>query len=399
MAANSNGSYDPDMYRDFSLVSGGLVYDIMARIKVFDDDKRGYWNRAIFFALLTWMPLFILALLDGTLGGDKIEINFWEDFTIHIRFLFVVPFLILIERMIDRSFVEYVKTTDRMVRDDQQGKFNRLIGTLDRMSNSYIPEILILAFTYMAIAIKWSDLTIFDSTREFLASPDGDKLSPAGWYYMLFSFPFYQLLVFRWVWRWMIWFFSLIRFSSFRFHIEAMHADQMGGLEYLNLVPLAFSFLFLAPSAGLAGSIGMEILYDKTELNQYFIGIILYCVAVPLVLYSPLLIFIPHILKILSRGIHHFGNLVTRHNNDYVDKWLDGPPPKDEKLLGALDNSSLNDINGSYTFVQGTRIFPINLKMIFSSILLILLPFIPLLFTYYSGSELLNKLLGALFGS
>jgi hypothetical protein len=178
-----------------------------------------------------------------------------------------------------------------------------------------------------------------------------------------------------------------------------MHADQMGGLEYLNLVPLAFSFLFLAPSAGLAGGIGMDILYDGSALNQYFIDIILYCIAIPLVLYSPLLIFMPHLLRILSRNIHQFGNLLTRHNNDYVDKWLNGPPPKDEKLLGALDNSSLNDINGSYTFVQGTRIFPVNLKMILTSMMLILLPFIPLLFTYYSGSELLDKLLGALFGS
>jgi hypothetical protein len=301
--------------------------------------------------------------------------------------------------MINRYFIAYVKTTDRMISDDQQDRFKRLIDNVDRMSNSYIPEILILTLVYLAILLKWNDLTIFDSSREFLARPDVNKLSPAGWYYLLFSFPFYQLLVFRWVWRWMIWFFSLVRFSGFRFRIGAMHADQMGGMEYLNLLPLAFSFLFLAPSATLAGGIGMEILYEGSALNQYLIDIMLYCIAVPLLLYSPLLIFMPHIMRILSRDIHRFGNLLTRHNNDYVDKWLNGPPPKDEKLLGALDNSSLNDINGSYTFVQGTRIFPVNLKMLLTSMILIILPFIPLLFTYYSGSELLNKLLGALFGS
>jgi hypothetical protein len=399
MKANSKNSSSPAMFQDFSLVSGGLVYDIMRRIKVFGDDKRGYWNRAVFFALLTWMPLFILALFDGTLGGDKIEINFLEDFTIHIRFLFVVPFLILIEQMINRYFVEYVKTTERMVGDDQLDRFKRLIDNIDRMSNSYIPELLILLLVFLVIALKWNDLTIFGSTREFLARPDGNKLSPAGWYYLLFSFPFYQLLVFRWVWRWIIWFYSLLRFSGFRLHIEALHADNMGGLEYLNLVPLAFSFLFLAPTAGLAAGIGMEIAHEGATLNQYFIDILLYCIAVPLILYAPLLVFMPKVLGVLSKGIQFFGNLVTRHNIEYIKKWINNPSPKDEPILGSMDNSSLNDINGSYTFVQGTKILPVNHRMILSSFILTLLPFIPLIFTLYSGYDFLNKLLQTLFGS
>lgn len=398
MARNPNETIDQEMYKGFSLVSGGLIYDLMARFKVFNK-KNSQLRQAIFFALLTWLPLLILASLDGTLGGEKIEINFWEDFSIHIRFLFVVPFLILIGNKIDNVFIGYVKTTDRMIRDDQQDAFDRLIGTLNRMSNSYIPEILILVLVYLAILLKWDDLTLFDSSREFLARPDSNKLSPAGWYYFLFSFPFYLLLVFRWIWRWLIWLFSLFRFSLFKFQIEALHADNMAGLEYLNLVPLAFSFLFIALSAALAANMGMAIAYDGMSLNQYFIEILIYCIAIPFLLYAPLLIFMPMIMRALTRGIYDFGDLITRHNNDFAEKWLKGSSPKDDKLLGSMDNSSLNDINGSYLNVQGTKILPVNYKMILSSITLIVLPFIPLLFTLYSGSDMLKKLIEALFGS
>ena len=286
-----------------------------------------------------------------------------------------------------------------MISRDYKGIFNRLVGTIDRMSNSYIPEIIILVSIYLIVVLKWNDLSIFNSSREFLAQPNINKLSPAGWYYFLVSFPFYLLMVFRWIWRWIIWFYSLLRISRLRFQIEALHADRMGGLEYLNLVPLAFTFLFVAPSAGLAGSFGIEIIYEGASLNQYYIEILIYVLSVPLILYSPLLFFTLKLKKALSRSIHQFGDLLTRHNNDYFEKWITGPPPKDDQLLGSVDNSSLSDINGSYGPVQGTKIVPLNFKMMFFSIILILLPFIPLIFTSFSGNEVLMKLLETIFGS
>jgi len=399
MTESQKDSSASDKYKDFSLVSGGLLYDLMAKIRGNDTKKYGQWRRAIFFALLTWLPLLILALIDGTMIGDKTDINFWEDITIHIRFLFVVPFLILVEKTIDESFVDFFKTTERIISRDNQKIFDRLVGTIDRMSNSYIPEIIILVSIYLIIILRWNDLPIFNSSREFLAQPNVNKLSPAGWYYFFVSFPFYLLMVFRWIWRWMIWFYSLVRISRLRFKIEALHADKMGGLGYLNLVPLAFTFLFLAPSAGLAASFGMEILYDGKSLNQYYIEILMYGLAVPIILYSPLLFFAPMMKKAMSRSIHQFGDLLTRHNNDYYEKWITGPPPKGDQLLGSVDNSSLSDINGSYGPVQGTKLVPLNYKMIFTSIILILLPFIPLIFTSFSGNEVLIKLIETLFGS
>lgn len=258
---------------------------------------------------------------------------------------------------------------------------------------------MILVFIYLQIILRWNDLSIFDASREFLVKPDANKLSPAGWYYLLLSFPFYQLLIFRWIWRWMIWFYSLVRFSRLTFKIESLHADQMGGLQYLNLVPFAFSFLFLAPSAALAGTIGIEILFRGTMLTDYLVGIVVYVVTLPLILYLPLLIFTPKLMKIRSWGVHWFGTLITQHNNAYVEKWIKGGKPEHEKLLGSMDNSSLADINGSYTAIQNTKIVPVNYKQFILSVILTMIPFIPLLFTYYSGMEMLKRLMESLFGS
>lgn len=389
----------PQLDEDFSLVSGGLIYSLMTSIRVLNKGKHPRRRRAIAFAAMTWVPLLILASIAGTLTGDLIEINFLEDFTIHIRFLFVVPFLILIEKRIDNSFIEYIKTTGFLIGKEQQARFGKIVSNINRLSNSYIPEILSLFVIYLLVVLNWNELSIFENTREFLTHEDTNKLSPAGWCFLLFSFPVYQLLVLRWIWRWFIWAYSVIAFSRLQFRIEAVHYDQMAGLAYLNLTPFKFSLIFIAFSTTLVARIGFEIIFDDASLTTYLVDILLYLVAVPLLLYGPLLFYTHTLMDTKAKAIHHFGNLLTKHNVDFMNKWVDGPPPKNEPTLGSLDNSSLNDINGSYGPVNDLKIIPWNFRMLGTSMVVILLPFIPLLFTFYSASELLTKLFDMLFGA
>lgn len=397
--AKDNSFVYPQLDEDFSLVSGGLIYGLTTSIPGLKKSKHANRRRAIILTTLTWIPLLILASISGTLSGDLIEINFLEDFPIHIRFLFVVPFLILIEKRIDLSFIEYIKTTGFLIGKEQEARFRKIVSNINRLSNSYIPEIISLFVIYLLVILNWNELPIFENTREFLTHENTNKLSPAGWCFLLFSFPIYQLLVFRWIWRWFIWTYSVIKFSRFKFRIEAVHYDQMAGLAYLNLTPFKFSMIFIAISTTLAARIGFEIVFDGEALTTYLVDILLYIVLVPLLLYGPLLFYTGMLMETKSKSMHHFGNLLTRHNIEFMNKWVEGPPPAKEDTLGSLDNSSLADINGSYGPVNDLKIIPWNFKMLVTSMAIILLPFIPLLFTFYSASELFTKLFDMLFGA
>lgn len=384
---------------DFSLVTGGLIYRLMTSIPGIKDKKHGVRRRAILFSLLTWVPLLVLAMIAGTFMGNQTEINFLEDFPVHIRFLFAVPLLILIEKRIDPSFIEYVKTTEQLITPGQESRFKKIITHIDRLSNSYIPEIFILVFIYLLIIFRWNQLPIFEQTREFLTQSNSNSLSPAGWCFLLFSFPIYQLLLFRWIWRWFIWAYSVIAFSQFKFQLEAVHLDQMSGLSYLNLTPYKFSLLFVAISALLASRIGFYIVFDKESLSSFYVDILVYTVMVPLLLYGPLLFYTPKLMEAKSWAVNHFGLLLTRHNNGYMQKWVDGSPPENESLVGSMDHSSLNDINGSYGAVSSSKLIPWNFRMMGSTLVVIILPFVPLLLALYSASELITKLLHSLFGA
>jgi len=384
-------------YDGFSLVSGGLIYKFTSVFRGKSNSKKGRINTAVALAIICWVPVSILALIAGTLNDDSTTISFFEDFLFHIRYLFVVPFLILIEPMVNQSFVEYVKNSDYLIPDDQQEKFNRLVNRLDKLTNSYIPELLVLIVIYVLIFIDWNSLSIFNSGRNYLSYKGTFELNPAGWYYILVSVPVLQLLIIRWVWRWIIWAYSAIMISKFKLQIDPLHADQMAGLAYINLSPLNFSFILIGLSTILAAAIGIDIIYHNAVLKTYLFPIVIYLCLLPTILYSPLLFFMPFLIKAKSWGIRQFGNLIRKHNIDYRAKWIDGNPPKDDHLLGTMDNSSLADINGSYGPVQGLKLVPVDTKLLLLSFVLNLLPFIPLVFTYYSIFDLFKILTTSVF--
>ncbi len=63
-----------------------------------------------------------------------------------------------------------------------------------------------------------------------------------------------------------------------------------------------------------------------------------------------------------------------------------------------MDNSSLADINGSYGPIEEIKIIPADLMAIGRSFIMNVIPYIPLVFTYYSVAELFKLLLKSMAG-
>ncbi len=386
-------------YDGFSLVDGGLIYSLTSIIRKHSKPGKERRNTAIFLALITWVPLCLLALYYGTLTDDDTTISFFEDFLVHVRFLIVVPFLIMIEKIVNNTFVEYIENTDKIIPDAEQQKYNRLVENLKKLSATFLPEIILLVIYYILIFTKPELISSEDSMRNYLTYPGTQTLNIAGWYNFLICIPIFLLLMFRWCWRWIIWVYSIIKISNFRLHIDPLHADKTAGLGYLNLVPLTFSFILTAPSAMLSAIIGIDIIYNNASFMSYSHLILFYVIFSPIILYSPLLIFMFKLTKARKEGILKFGDLLIKHNHDYVKKWIEKIPKNDEPILGAMDNSSLADINGSYTPIEEMNLIPIDLRMIVMSFIMNAIPYIPLVFTYYSLAQLFNLLLKSMVGA
>jgi hypothetical protein len=388
-------SWDED--KQYSLVSGGLFYALTKKLNLIRIGEPHLLRRAVLLAFITWIPMMIITLIDGTFAGEQVILSFIEDFPLHIRLLLVLPFLILIEKIIDPTYDDYMNSTRRLIAQKDEKVFELISDRVDKLSNSWIPEIVFLLIIYgtFFINIDKFDLSV---SRWNIDKGDGG-IDLAGAYYLFVAIPFYQLLLARWTWRWVVWGYSVIRISKLDLKIEASHADQMAGLEYMGLVPMTFCFLSLAFSAMFSALAGEDIIYNGATLKEYYYPILFFVISIPVVIHLPLLAMIPNLLKAKTRAMNKFSSLIQYHNNLYREKWMEGQLPKDDHILGSLDNSSMADINGSYQqAVKDMSIVPINQKSIIGMVLMLLIPFLPLLFTQYSLKDLLLSLFQVVSG-
>jgi hypothetical protein len=223
---------------------------------------------------IAWIPLFAIILISSYFDKDQIVIHFLKDFEIQLRLLIVIPFLVLIEKVVNTSFVNYVKTSDDLIINEEQARYNDLVIKINNLSNLYFPEIFTLILIYVFLFYQLSIGSLGEFQKDYLFNADSKNLTIAGYYFFFISFPVFQLLLSRWVWRWIIWVYSIIKISKFNFKIEAVNADGMGGLYYLNTVPLTFSLIFLCFSIMIASSFGSDIINEGQSLKSFSLDIL-----------------------------------------------------------------------------------------------------------------------------
>jgi len=88
--------------RDFSLVLGGPLFQLLRRAHLSDDGLMMVRQRIVVIALFAWLPLLVLSALEGHVLGGTAPVPFLMDVEVHIRFLVTLPLLIIAELVVHR---------------------------------------------------------------------------------------------------------------------------------------------------------------------------------------------------------------------------------------------------------------------------------------------------------
>ncbi len=105
----------------------------------------------------------------------------------------------------------------------------------------------------------------------------------------------------------------------------------------------------------------------------------------------PLLVFTKPLLRQRRKGLFEYTALIHEHHIQFDGKWFE--KPHENELTGMSDASSMADLNGSFEIVKGMKLFPFDIKIMVSSILIAIIPMIPLLAFEYNVVELIVKVL------
>jgi len=329
--------------RDFSLVLGGPLFQLLRRAHVSGDALELMRRRTILLAMFAWLPLLIPA------SASK--------------------------------------------------QFDAALASAFRLRNSVLAEVLLIAFVYLVgITVVWRQYAVL-TTATWYAAPTaaGTTLSLTGWWYGYVSMPLFQFLLIRWYFRICIWARFLWQVSRIELSLVPTHPDRVGGLGFLSNTVYAFVPLAAAHGAMLAGLIANRIFFLGAGLLDFKAEVAVVLVFVLCLVFGPLLVFAPRLAEAKRTGNREYGTLAERYVREFDAKWLRGGAPADESLVGTGDIQSLADLGNSFEVVRTMRMAPITKEAVFQLAVATLLPVVPLALTMMSLEDLLKKLLGTLF--
>jgi hypothetical protein len=387
--------------RDFSLVLGGPLFQLLRRAHLTDDALTMLRQRIVVISLCAWLPLLVLAAVEGRLLAGSASVPFLFDLEVHIRYLVALPLLIVAELVVHRHMRPLVRQfLDRnLIPERAMARYEAAVASVFRLRNSVLAELLIIAFVYgVGILVVWRQYVALDATTWY-ATPtaEGSRLSLAGMWYGYVSLPIFQFLLCRWYFRLLIWARFLWQVSRIELSLVPTHPDRVGGLGFLANTAYGLAMLAAAHGALVAAQLADRIFFLGAALTQFTAGIAAMAILALCAILGPLLVFAPQLAHTKRKGLREYGALAERYVREFDAKWLRGGAPADEPFVGSGDIQSLADLGNSFEVVRTMRIAPITRDAVLLVAASTLAPIAPLLLTLMPLDALLKALLAILF--
>lgn len=380
---------------------GGPAYRLMQAIGLIKGTGPSIGRRFGAFLLITWVPLLALSLIEGKALGQTPQESFLLDLATYARFFLAVPLIFLAEAVVGprlkaagRQFIEgsFVHQADVAVID-------AAVDRVRRRREALLPELIILAIAL--IGAWYFSLTTLSPgspspTWTFIIDNEGTRTSLAGLWYYFVAVPLLQFLMYRWLWRLIIWSLFLYEVACLRLNLVVTHPDRAGGLGFLGNAHVSLTVFAFAFSCVLSAHVAFQIYFTGAAIESFKGLFTFYLFLVELVCLGPLLVFVPQLARARVDGMRRYSILSDRYNRAFERKWLAADAPSDNALLGSADIQSLADLGSSFDIIREMKPFPFTRQQVLQIAVIASLPGLPLIFLVMPLGQLVQLLTGAL---
>src|SRR5262249_21380968 len=225
----------------------------------------------------------------------KVKIPLLSDYSIYCRFLVAIPLLIVAETVIDPFLRRVVSTfnSSGIIKEGDLPAFHAALQKLILLRDSGLVELLLTFLAGVPYFLLVAQNQWVSSRVSTWHGTTSEGLSPAGWWFTFVACSILRFLVFRWLWRYVLWIALLRSVSKLKLYLLPTHPDRMGGLGFLLFAQQQFALLAAALGSVIAGQFANEIIYFGKTLSAAraptgaFIVISVLMVLLPLTLFAP----------------------------------------------------------------------------------------------------------------
>jgi hypothetical protein len=153
-------------------------------------------------------------------------------------------------------------------------------------------------------------------------APGGNRLTLAGWWSVCVSLPLCYFLLFRGLWRHLVWAELLRAIARMDLRLVATHPDGKGGLGFLADYPNAYMFFVFGMSSLVAAALAKNLVHQTVSLAT-FTSVMGAWLAIVLLLFAyPLSAFSRPLADLKQRATLLLGAQATRYHRTAERKLL-----------------------------------------------------------------------------
>jgi hypothetical protein len=379
--------------KDYAFVPGGIIWKIIDRTGFEQKSIRFKIVMVVILALVCWLPIALLSFVQ--LGWHQFSLLFIRDIATQAKFLFVFPILLFARHSVNKSLAKTIYTfyESKIIDKDNHEKFQSKIDWLIRWRNSLLVDILLVILVYSVLYVRETTLSdVADFSTPWLAFKD--KISAAGWWYIIFSLPVFQLVLYRWLYSTITWIIFLWKISKIDLKLSSLHPDGMGGLGFLKYTQLSFFPVALALSSIVAAGLNNLMIFSDASIYDFPVLIISLLVFVFLLFVLPLFVFIPLLASVkrkyflkYSKDAWDFARAYEKELDEYYATGENRP-----------DTSWHVDLIGSFEQTANMKVVPMDKVILIAFVSAVIFPFIPVVAQEIPLKDLIGTLISKFLG-
>jgi hypothetical protein len=309
--------YEASRIGEYLASHGGSFFELQRRLGVLREDALLAGRRAVMFVALAWGVPFVLSLIAGRAFGPADGHPFLLDFGAWARFFIAIGLFLLAEQQVEYGLNGKLGQLVRapiLAPASFEAAAKAVVRAL-KQRNSGVAEIICLGLAIAGTCAWLANLMTADSsTWAVQVAEDGGHLTLAGWWSVVCSAPLFYFLLFRGLWRYIVWAMLLWRIASLELRLVATHPDGKGGLAFLAEYPNAYSMFVFGMSSGMAITVVRHVF--EANISSVTFGYIItgWLVIVFAFFAFPLLAFSKPLSELKAKSAQVLGAQATRYH-------------------------------------------------------------------------------------
>jgi hypothetical protein len=339
------------------------------------------------------VPLVVLALLQRASGfGDSLI----RDLSVHARLLVAMPLILVADRLLDRGGrLTMARLFDEgFVPPSSTARVRALLRGVERWRDAALPESLLLVAAIGAGAMA---LVGWTAPAGALRGLDRSRFDAVRLWYGLAALPVFQFLLWRSLFRWLLWLRVLAGLTRVPLRLVPAHADRHGGIGFVRMAHVLYScVMLLATSAVVCAGWETQLEVHKMAVASFRGPLFVFLLIGLIIAFAPLVMFTPQLLRARISGVTQYGSLMSDYARRFHERWV-GRDHSD--FLGTSDIQSLSDMGNTYRdSVDQLGVFLFERADALLVLAACLLPVVPLLLAQSPAPEVINRIVGVVVG-